>query len=308
MRVLVTGATGFIGSQVARQLAATGDHVIVPFRAGDDTSRIADVLPSLDVRALDLTDAGAVAAMVAEARPEACVHPAWYAEPGKYLASRENLRMVDATHRLAEALADAGCRRFVGVGTNAELDTDVGVLAEDAPPLPRSLYAACKLGLSYSLAELGALTGMEFAWARIFYLYGPHEDPRRLGSSVIRSLLAGREARCSDGLQERDFLHVADVAGGLVATLRSGLTGPVHVGAGEGVSVRALVETLGDLTGRSDLLRFGVLPRPAGDPARVVADTTKLRTGSGWSPRYTLREGLADTVAWWRGRELSPPA
>jgi nucleoside-diphosphate-sugar epimerase len=302
MKVLLTGAGGFIGSQVARQLVESGDHVVAMLRPGESTARLDDVLGSLEVRTLDLADTAAVTAMVADTRPEACVHPAWNAEPGKYLHSRENLRLVEATHRLAEALADHGCRRLVGVGTNAEYDTSYGYLSERTPTAPTYLYSACKLGLSHSLAQLGLLTGMQVAWARLFYLYGPWEDPRRLVSSVTRSLLEGREAPCSAGLQVRDFLHVSDVAGGLVAVLRSGVTGAVNVGSGEPVTVREVVTRLGAMIGRPELLRLGAIEPKAGEPAFVCADNAKLRAETGWKAAYTLDSGLADTVAWWRSR------
>lgn len=302
MKALLTGAGGFIGSQIARQLVASGDHVVAMVRPGESTARIDDVIGSLEVRTLDLSDTAAVTAMVADARPDACLHPAWNAEPGKYLHSRENLRLVEATHRLAEALADHGCARFVGVGTNAEYDTSYGYLSERTPTAPTYLYSACKLALSHSLAQLGLLTGMNVAWARLFYLYGPWEDPRRLVSSVTRALLEGREAPCSSGVQVRDFLHVADVAGGLVAVLRSGITGPVNVGSGEPVTVREVVTRLGAIIGRPELLRLGAIEPKAGEPAFVCADTTKLRTETSWQASYTLERGLSDTVAWWRER------
>jgi nucleoside-diphosphate-sugar epimerase len=121
-------------------------------------------------------------------------------------------------------------------------------------------------------------------------------------SSVTRALLEGREAPCSSGLQVRDFLHVADVASGLVAVLRSGVTGPVNVGSGEPVTVREVVTRLGALIGRPELLRLGAIEPKAGEPAFVCADNKKLRTETGWQATYTLDSGLADTVRWWRER------
>lgn len=298
MRVLLTGATGFVGSALARHLVAEGHELHCVVREGANTSRVADVLPRCAVLPWDLGDARLTAAVTA-LRPDACVHSAWYAEPGKYLASRENLRLVDVTHRLAVTLADAGCKRLVALGTCFEYDTDVGYLSESSPTAPRHLYSACKLGLSHSLAQLGALTGMQVAWARLFYLYGPWEDPRRLVSSVISSTLAGRPARCTAGTQVRDFLHVDDVASALAAVLASEVTGNVNIGSGVPVTVREVVSAIGALAGRPELIELGALPMNPADPPFVCANNKKL-VSTGWRASHTLASGLADSLAWWR--------
>ncbi len=90
-----------------------------------------------------------------------------------------------------------------------------------------------------------------------------------------------------------------DVAEALLAVAQSDVTGPVNVGAGRSVTVRELVETLGQITGRPDLVELGTLPYSPGDPMVVSADTSRLSEECGFTPRRTLADGLAETVRWW---------
>jgi UDP-glucuronate decarboxylase len=299
MRVLLTGATGFIGSHVARRLVTAGCEVHALIRPGSDPWRLRDVLPSLALVPCDLFAARERLEHLDRIRPELCLHLAWYAEPGKYWTSPENLRFVSTSLELANELAGLGCKRFVGAGTCAEYDTDHGYLSEMSPILPRSLYAASKLGVWLILEQLAKETGMEVAWLRFFYQYGPYEDRRRLVPAVIRALLRGETARTTAGAQVRDMLHIEDVAAAVWAVARSNLTGPVNIGSGQPVTVRQIVEAIGRLLHRPDLLALGALPYSASEFMFVCANNRRLRE-TGWTPRFDLDEGLRTTVEWWR--------
>jgi nucleoside-diphosphate-sugar epimerase len=115
-------------------------------------------------------------------------------------------------------------------------------------------------------------------------------------------LLADREAPTGDGTQIRDFTHVDDVARAFVALLDSTIAGPVNIASGEGVTISRVLDLIAEAAGRPDLLRRGALPPRPGEPERLVADTRRLRGEVGFEPRISLEEGIADTVAWWRGR------
>jgi nucleoside-diphosphate-sugar epimerase len=141
---------------------------------------------------------------------------------------------------------------------------------------------------------------MTSAWGRIFFLYGPCEHPDRLVASVIRSLLAGEPARCSHGNQIRDFLFAADVAGALVALLESDVTGPINVASGQPVALKEIVNHIGGLIGRPELIRLGAIPAAPTDTRLVVADTTRLADALAWRPAYNLEAGLTKTIDWWR--------
>jgi nucleoside-diphosphate-sugar epimerase len=299
MRILVTGAEGIIGSHVARALLRSGHEVIALVRPATPIDRLGDVADRLTVVRGSLENDGLVEAL-RRAQPEGCIHLAWYAQPGTYLEAPENVACLHASLRLLESLATAGCRHVVMAGTCAEYDTDLGYLREDGPTAPRTIYAASKLALSLVAAARAAQLGIGFAWARLFYLYGPHEDPRRLVPSLITALLDGKPFDASPGGQVRDFLHVADVAAAFTALAEGGAQGIFNVCSGEPITMRQLMSLVGDIVGRGDLLRFGAVPYRAWDPAFICGDNRRLRTQTGWVPRHPLPQGLAATVEWWK--------
>jgi nucleoside-diphosphate-sugar epimerase len=190
-------------------------------------------------------------------------------------------------------------------GTSAEYNWNFGFCSERYTPLdPTTPYGICKHALHQMARSWADENGVELGWGRVFFLYGPHEYPQRLVASVVRALLQGEEAPCSQGAQMRDFLHVADVASAFVATLKSDFTGSFNIASGEPVSVRHVVSSIAQQIGREELVKFGALASPPGDPIMLAADPSRLRHEMGWSPEFTLSSGLAHTIRWWR-RELS---
>lgn len=300
MRILLTGTTGFIGSHVARQLLDAGHEVDGVLVAGDPTGRIDDILDRIHRIDIDLRDTTAMQAAVARIRPDCAIHLAWYAVPGKYWTSPENLDCVAMSLALARALSDAGCRKLVAAGTCAEYDWAYGTMSESETPLkPPSLYGVAKDATRRLLEAFCAQAGMGFAWARFFFLYGPFEPPERLMPAVIGSLLQGREALCSEGMQRRDFLHVADVASAVVRLTRDDAQGIYNIGSGAAPPVKDFILQAAEKIGRADLVRLGAR-KGAVEAPLVQAVTERLWGELGWRPRFDMDSGLDDTIAWWR--------
>lgn len=303
-RVLLTGATGFLGSYAIGHLLAAGYEVHAVARTPGPDARVS-WHPS------DLLDDRQTRALVEKLAPDHLVHLAWYAEHGRFWTAPENADWVAATLRLLSSFAASGGRRAVVAGSCAEYDWAHeyercrelgGPDGEATPTQPAMMYGIAKHA-AHSVGAAHALAcGVSLAWARVFLLYGPGEDPRRLVPSVARSLLAGQPAETTDGEQVRDLMHVDDVAAGIVALLAGGVEGPVNVASGEGVAIRTVLELLAETCGRPDLLRLGALPRRAGEPQRLVAATGRLGEEVGFRPRIPLADGLRESVEWWRAR------
>jgi nucleoside-diphosphate-sugar epimerase len=129
------------------------------------------------------------------------------------------------------------------------------------------------------------------ATGRIFHLYGPGEDRRRVVPAAAGALLAGRRFATSAGHQIRDFLHVEDVASAFVTLLERQAEGIVNIASGEPLALRRLVERIGELVGRPELIDFGAVGLRPGEPECLAGSNAKLRS-LGWRPRYGLDDGL----------------
>lgn len=303
MKVFLTGAAGFVGSHVTRVLLNAGCEVLAFDRPNSSLWRLHDVADQITVVQGDLYDVTSYRQVLAEWRPEVCIHLAWYTEPGRYLHSPENVPALIASLTLLQELIRVDCQQVVMAGTCAEYDTDRGFLREDGPTGPTTIYAAAKLALSLVGQQMAAAAGVNFAWGRLFYLYGPYENERRVVPALIRALLNGETFPATAGEQVRDYLHVEDVASALWTLAEKRAAGVFNISSGVPLTMRQLMETVGDITRRSDLIQFGALPYRDWEPMFICGDNRRLRA-QGWQSRYSLSNGLRQTIDWW-GNHLS---
>ncbi len=284
MRILLTGATGFIGSHVARELLRRGHEVHITTRSTSDLRRIEDLQSELRI-----WHTGRYGLPV---EADAVLHLAWYADPKDYRTSPVNRQCLEDSLQLLSRVQG----RAVFIGTCFEHDLRMGVLREESPTRPTTLYAECKDTLR-RVVELRPNS----AWIRLFYQYGPWEDERRLMPAVILGQLKGQPSKVTPGDQRFDYLPGEDVASAVVAVTESRLQGCVNVGSGAAASLREIVSRIAALGGRPELIQWGAYPQKPDDPMLIEADNAKLRS-TGWAPRYDLERGLRHTFDWWKGR------
>jgi nucleoside-diphosphate-sugar epimerase len=293
-RVLVTGGTGFIGSHTLRQLVEEGYEVHAVSSKASPASP-----PEIRWHVADLLSPAARGVLLRSVAPTHILHLAWYVPPGKFWTAADNVPWLNASLGLLQQFAEMGGQRWVSAGTCAEYDwSGIEEYREDDPCRPSTLYGACKHALSSVGFQIGKQSGVGISSGRIFYPYGPGEAASRLTAATIRSLLAGKPAQCTAGLQVRDFLFVEDVARAFVTLLGSDYEGPVNVASGAPVTVRDVVSRIGELIGRPDLLLLGAIPTPKFEPAKLVANVTVLES-LGFRRGYDLDRGLRRTIEWW---------
>jgi nucleoside-diphosphate-sugar epimerase len=295
---MLTGATGFVGRHTLTALTAAGHEVhAVARQRGADVAGVSwhevDLLAGCDV--------------VSDVEPEILIHLAWYAEHGKFWSSVENVRWVEASLALLRAFAAAGGRRVVMAGSCAEYEWSRELYPEDAPLRPATLYGAAKCGLQTVASAFSEQAGIELAWGRLFFLYGPFEAEGRFVPSLVTALLRGEPARMTEGSQRRDFLHTADAGAAFAMLADSDLAGAINVASGTALALRELAGRIARLLDAEELLQIGALGMPDGEPPALVADVGRLRDEVGFTPGIALEDGLAGVIGWWRSRLASGP-
>lgn len=309
LRLLLTGATGFFGSNLIDLLARSGDIGLADLEV--HTVQRGPVDGPVDDRPaishqLDLFDTEAVTGVLADIAPTHLCHLAWLGpEATDRYRSPMNDRWAEASKSLFAAFALAGGRRLVHLGSCIEYGNRAsGPRSETQALDPDTVYGSAKAELSRHLLDdrRPELADVSVAVARPFFAFGPHEQPDRLVSSLILALDRGQPIDLTEGMQRRDYLDARDVAGALLALLGHDAQGAFNIGSGAAVTVRSIAETLGRLSGRPDLLRFGARPEGADTAAEIVADIGRITSIIGWSPTVELEAGLEHAMSWWRDR------
>lgn len=290
-RVLLTGATGFVGRHAVAALLAADYEVCAVGRTDPAVEGVA-------FERADLLDAASRRRAASRARASHLLHLAWIADPGLYWRSPLNLDWAAASLDLLKTFHEAGGERAVMTGSCAEYAWGEARLTEGITPCrPATFYGTAKDSTRRMALAYAHEWGLSAAWARLFFLYGPGERSGRLVSDAIAALRADQPFPTSAGLQTRDFMHVHDTASALVALLDSGVAGPVNIGSGRAVAVREILDLLAARIGNGHCLLYGRRALGAGDPPVIEADVTRLYSDIGFRPRFDLAAGLADTIA-----------
>ena len=298
-RILVTGGAGFVGSHLVDELAAAGDSVSVL----DDLSRGRRTWlhPDAELHEVDLRDEAAVRRALASALPDAVVHLAALhfipaVEDAPQLAWDVN---VTGTRVLLEALVERPPGLVVFASTAAVYPDCTGPIDETCAPAPLDLYGRTKLEGERLVAELVAGTRVRAVVARIFNVVGKRETNPHVVPEIVSQLRRGAASvRLGNLESRRDYTDVRDVADALRRLLgleADGLS-TFNVGSGRAVSVADLVRFCEQILGRAIEIEVDAHRRRVEDRAELLADARLLRAATGWQPRWTLRETLADLL------------
>ena len=291
MRVLITGASGYLGRHVLDRLRTRGCEIVLIGRTRPAGTENLSWLP------VDLLDDDNLESVVRAARASHLLHLAWYAEYGKFWSSPLNLRWVDASLRLLQAFTEQGGRHVVMAGSCAEYDWQGdGSFFEDATPLnPATLYGAAKDATRRLAHAWCRERGVTLAWGHVFFPFGPGEARQRMLPSLIRVFRGQAEPFGVNADAWRGMLPVRDAAEAFVHLLVNACEGRYNICSGQAVQVGDVVRALARLCDADPAAVLALTTARPGDPHRLVGDNSRLLE-TGWQPTQTLEQGLETMV------------
>ena len=295
---VITGPTGTVGTALCSELLAHGIEVYAVVRPG--SCRL-DGLPQSEQLHIVPCDAAELQSLP-ERIPEkidAFYHFAWAHTigPGRndMPAQIKNIQYaIDAV----QAAAKLGCRVFLGAGSQAECGRVEGLLQPDTPCFPENGYGMAKLCAGQMTRVECEKLGLDHIWIRILSIYGPHDGPNTMISSVIRSLLQKEKPALTKGEQLWDYLYSGDVAKGFYLAAEHGVSGKIYpLGSGVARPLREYVELLRDAIDPELELGFGELPYAPKQVMHLQADIRSLQEDTGFCPTWKFEDGIRETIA-----------
>ena len=302
-RVLVTGASGFIGSHLTRRLLDAGAevHAMTSVVSSVYPIRLVGLRDDIRLHEASLDDRSAMEAVVAAAKPAYVFHLGAYTHVGKSWQRVDECIQtnIQGTVNLLQAL-NGNYQRFLYTGTS-EIYGDVDVpFRENGPVNPVSPYSVAKYAGEHYCRLFHQSYGWPIVRVRPFNAYGPAQSPDRVVPEIIGRGLRRQELKMTKGLQTREFNYVEDLADGFVQiAMASGVDGQlINLGGGEEISMKDLATKILALMGNPIEPQFGAMPERPTEIMRMYCDNSKVRELVGWQPTTSLDDGLAKTIEW----------
>ena len=301
-KVLVTGASGFVGSYLTRQLVRQGADVYAWTASTQRLWRLSDVAEQVCLSQVDIRNFQQVQEACRKIQPEFIYHLAAYGvnydEQDVVQAVAVN---VQGTTHLLEALSEMGCRKIVGTGTWAEYGAKDHPIRENEPLEPIGLYGCTKAAATTIALGIASFRRLPLIILRPFSIYGPGEGNYKFIPTVIRSCLKKQSPRLTSCRQVRDYLFIEDLIDAYLkaAEADAGSFPVVNVASGRPVALTEIVSSI--LKHFPDVQpAFGALPDREQEIWSVQADVSRSRDALGWHPAHSLERGIEHTVAWYR--------
>ncbi len=303
-RILITGATGFVGANLTRTLLHYGADVHALVRPSSQLWRLQDILPHLDLHIADLLDRQQLQETVEQIRPQIIFHTA---VAGVSHAQKDRQSILDAnvfgTLNLLEATAQIAYESFVYTGSSTEYGVKNTPMNETDMLEPSTLFGVSKAAQTLLCQQFAKEHFHPIVILRLFSVYGYWESAERLVPTVIRAALRNREIALTVPGYRRDFIFIKDVTAACLLAVKANINSGeiINVGSGQqwaNEDVVNIVQTL--VPDWKPQVKVGEYSAHRFDTTYWVSDIQKAKQLLGWEPQYTLKEGLEKTISWFR--------
>jgi nucleoside-diphosphate-sugar epimerase len=307
-RILITGATGFIGANLCREFLKKGAVLYILTRKTSNKWRIKDILPDLREISSDLLDADNLEREILNVRPEIILHTATY---GGYHFENDYKKIIETnilgTMNLVNACKNIDFEVFVNTGSSSEYGIKAEAMKESDILEPIDAYGVSKAAATLYCQAFAQKENRPLVTLRLFSPYGYYDEPARLIPSVALSCLKGVNPALASPLPVRDFLFIEDLIGAyakIVENSHKVKQKIFNIGSGNQYSVGDIVDKLIKLSGKKVLPDWGALINPRVEPGFWRADVSLAEKSFGWKPAIDLETGLKRTIAWFAANQF----
>jgi nucleoside-diphosphate-sugar epimerase len=309
-KILITGATGFLGSHLAKRLVKEGAKVHVWVRSSSSLWRLSEIQERLSLHVVDMCDQLSVNNACQKINPEIVYHLAAY---GVHYQQQDIKQALDTnvvgTVNLIRGLKGTACKKFVHTSTSAEYGHKDHPIRETDSLEPSGIYASTKAAASLIAPTIAEQCGISLLIMRLFTVYGPFESPfereDKFVPYIILSLLNGNVPELTTCRQVRDYIYVEDVVEAYLKAADISIDEPLtlNIGSGIPITLRDLVQDILKFFNDAEVL-FGAVPHRKKEIWQAYADITKAREVLGWQAKTPLKEGLLKTIEWFKQHRI----
>jgi nucleoside-diphosphate-sugar epimerase len=296
MRIVLTGATGFLGQALTTLLLDEGHAVCVLVRPDSRKEKLPHGQHLSVIRYTSLSSPETLQQLQSW-QPEAMVHLAWKGVGGKERSEADQFTAnIPLTLDCINLAYNAGCQHWIGIGSQAEYGIPNREVVEADTCHPVTAYGKAKLATG--IASLGLCEALKIkgTWCRVFSVYGPGDHPGTLLSYIISSLQTGDAPSLTACEQEWDYLYITDAAAAIAALLKKGCTGIYNIASGKTVVLKNVVEMIREEMGTETAVKYGERPYTLQQVMHLQGNVDKLKNDTGWQPAVSLKEGLQQTI------------
>lgn len=302
MRILLTGASGFIGSHLLAKLLKNNIPVAIIRHSNNDPWRIKKYLKDIIVIDHSSDTITKNVSKIQEFSPDTLIHLGWYGVENKYRNNQnqivENLSRTVSIFNMAHS---AGVKTIIGLGSQAEYGPNIKPIDENMETVPTTIYGVAKLCSYQVLNLLCKQNDIRFSWLRLFSAYGPMDNSCWLIPMIILTLLKREVPSLTKGEQQWDYLYISDICDAIYSVFANPeAQGIFNLGSGKTHSIRSIAEKIRDIIDPSLPINFGKIPYGPDQIMYLRSNNGRLCKTTGWVPQIHLHEGLQTTIDWYR--------